>query len=137
MTFVRAVATVGSLTLVSRVLGFARDVLSAALLGAGPVADAALVAFRLPNLFRRLFAEGAFSVAFVPLFSGQLEDEGQEQAAKFAEQAQSVMLLVLVPLTILAIVFMPEVMRVLAWGFVPGRNGSTWRSPCRASRFPT
>jgi putative peptidoglycan lipid II flippase len=120
MTLARNIATVGSLTLISRVLGFARDLLSASLLGAGPVASAALVAFRLPNLFRRLFAEGAFSVAFVPLFSGQLEDEGQEQAAKFAEQAQAVMLLVLVPLTILAMIFMPEVMRVLAWGFVPG-----------------
>jgi putative peptidoglycan lipid II flippase len=122
MTFGRSVATVGGLTMVSRVLGFVRDVLSAALLGAGPVADAAFVAFRLPNLFRRLFAEGAFSVAFVPLFSGALEEHGQEKAADFAEQAQAVMLLVLMPLTILAMVFMPEIMIVLAPGFRPGTD---------------
>ena len=120
MSFGKSVATVGSLTLVSRVLGFIRDVMSAQILGAGIVADAAFVAFRLPNLFRRLFAEGAFSVAFVPLFSGTLEEEGQAAAAAFAEQAQAVMLLVLVPLTILAMIFMPGIMVVLAPGFRPG-----------------
>jgi putative peptidoglycan lipid II flippase len=120
MSFAKSVATVGGLTLVSRVLGFIRDVMSAALLGAGPIADAAFVAFRLPNLFRRLFAEGAFSVAFVPLFSGTLEEHGQHRAADFAEQAQAVMLLVLLPLTIAAIVFMPAIMVVLAPGFRPG-----------------
>ena len=120
MSFAKSVATVGSLTLVSRVLGFVRDVLSADLLGAGPIADAAFLAFRLPNLFRRLFAEGAFSVAFVPLFSGVLEEDGKEKAARFAEEAQAVMLTVLVPLTILAEIFMPQAMTILAPGFIPG-----------------
>ena len=69
MALLRSVATVGSYTLVSRVLGFVRDILTAAILGAGPVADAFFVAQRLPNLFRSLFAEGAFSAAFVPLAS--------------------------------------------------------------------
>ena len=122
MSFGRSVATVGGLTLISRILGFIRDVMSAQILGAGPVADAAFVAFRLPNLFRRLFAEGAFSVAFVPLFSGTLEEDGQAKAADFAEQAQAVMLLVLAPLTILAIIFMPDIMIVLAPGFRPGTD---------------
>ena len=72
--FLRSVATVGGYTLASRVLGFIRDILIAAFLGAGPIADAFLVALRLPNLFRRLFAEGAFNAAFVPVFSGVLTD---------------------------------------------------------------
>ena len=70
MALLRSVATVGSYTLVSRVFGFIRDILTAAILGAGPVADAFFVAQRLPNLFRSLFAEGAFSAAFVPLAAG-------------------------------------------------------------------
>ena len=120
MSFGRSVATVGGLTLLSRILGFARDVLSTAVLGAGPIADAALVAFRLPNLFRRLFAEGAFSSAFVPLFTGTLESEGRQAAALFAEEAQAVMLLVLVPFTILAEIFMPQVIHAIAPGFSVG-----------------
>src|SRR5258707_15666252 len=68
----RNILSVGGLTLASRILGFARDVLTAALLGAGPVADAFFVAFRLPNHFRALLAEGAFNAAFVPVFSGGL-----------------------------------------------------------------
>ena len=70
MAFLRNIATVGGLTLVSRVLGFLRDILIAAFLGAGSIADVFFVAFKLPNFFRRLFAEGAFSAAFVPIFSG-------------------------------------------------------------------
>ena len=69
MVLLRSIATVGGLTMVSRVLGFARDILIAAILGAGPVADVFFVAFKFPNLFRRLFAEGAFAAAFVPLFA--------------------------------------------------------------------
>src|SRR5216684_4154142 len=77
MALLRSVATVGSYTLVSRVFGFIRDILTAAILGAGPVADAFFVAQRLPNLFRSLFAEGAFSAAFVPLASGALAEGGK------------------------------------------------------------
>ena len=68
----RAIATVGGWTMASRVLGFARDMLIAARLGAGPMADAFFVALKLPNLFRRLFGEGAFNAAFVPAFAGTL-----------------------------------------------------------------
>ena len=92
MVLLRSIVTIGGMTMVSRVLGFIRDMLIAAVLGAGPVADAFFVAFRLPNLFRALFAEGAFSAAFVPLFAKQVEAEGEAKAVAFAEQAFSVLL---------------------------------------------
>ena len=72
MNLVRATGTIGGLTLISRILGFARDVLFARFVGAGLASDCFLIAFRLPNLFRALFAEGAFSAAFVPMFSRTL-----------------------------------------------------------------
>src|SRR6185437_12808614 len=75
MALLRSVATVGGYTLASRVLGFVREMLIAAFLGAGPVSDAFFVALRLPNMFRSLFAEGAFSAAFVPLFAGKVAKE--------------------------------------------------------------
>ncbi len=117
MNFLRAVATVGGLTMVSRVAGFVRDVLTAAILGAGPAADAFFVALKLPNLFRRLFAEGAFSVAFVPLFSARLASDGRRAAIAFGGEALSVMLAVLLPLTVAMITAMPWAMVVLAPGF--------------------
>src|SRR6185437_15710273 len=80
MKLYRAFATVGGLTLVSRVFGFLRDILIAATLGSGAVADAFFVAFRFPNLFRRLFGEGAFNSAFVPLFAKRMEGEGRDAA---------------------------------------------------------
>jgi len=116
--FVRAVATVGGLTLVSRVAGFARDILTAALLGAGPVADAFFVALKLPNLFRRLFAEGAFSVAFVPLFNAELEAAGRDSAIAFAERALAIMVAVLVPFTVVVVAAMPWALTAIAPGFV-------------------
>ena len=87
MKLYRAFATVGGLTMLSRVLGFARDILIAAVLGTGTVADAFFVAFRFPNLFRRLFREVAFNSAFVPLFAKRLEGEGPQAARSFAEEA--------------------------------------------------
>ena len=91
MSLLHSVATVGSYTAISRVFGFVRDVLTAAILGAGPVADAFFVAQRLPNLFRSLFAEGAFSAAFVPLFAGTMGVHGRERARIFAEDALAVL----------------------------------------------
>lgn len=108
MSFARAIATVGSLTLLSRLAGFARDILTAAVLGAGPVADAFFVALKLPNFFRRLFAEGAFSVAFVPLFAAELQRNGRAAAVAFAEQALAILLSVLLPFTALAILGCPR-----------------------------
>ncbi len=113
----RGVITVGGWTMLSRVLGFARDMLIAAMLGAGPVADAFFVALKLPNLFRRLFGEGAFNVAFVPAFSGLLATEGPAAARAFAREAFSVMTFWLTSLTIAGEIFMPQLMTVLAPGF--------------------
>lgn len=101
----------------SRILGFARDMLIAAMLGAGPVADAFFVALKLPNLFRRLFGEGAFNAAFVPAFSGLLTAEGPAAARQFAEEAFAVMTFWLGLLTVLGEIFMPQMMTVLAPGF--------------------
>jgi putative peptidoglycan lipid II flippase len=122
MSFARAVRTVAGLTMVSRVLGFIRDLLTADMLGAGPMADAFFVAFKLPNFFRRLFAEGAFSVTFVPLFAKTAHADGQAAAARFAEESQAVLLAILIPLTIALLLFMPAVMLVLAPGFEAGSD---------------
>lgn len=118
MSFARAVATVGGLTMLSRLAGFARDVLTAALLGAGPAADAFFVALKLPNLLRRLFAEGVFTVAFVPLFSAELQARGRKAAFGFAQEALSFLLAVLLPLTLAAVAAMPWILPALAPGFV-------------------
>src|SRR5690242_8422759 len=117
MALLRSVATVGSYTLVSRVFGFIRDILTAAILGAGPVADAFFVAQRLPNLFRSLFAEGAFSAAFVPLASGALAEGGKPALRSFAEEALAVLFAALFAFVLLGEICMPWVMRVIAPGF--------------------
>ena len=117
---IRSVATVGSMTMLSRVAGFARDMLVAALLGAGPLADAFFVAFKLPNFLRRLFAEGAFNAGFVPMFARTLEAEGKLVARAFAEQAQAVLIAILLPLVVVAVLAMPLLIRVFAPGFEVG-----------------
>lgn len=117
MKLLNAMATVAGLTGVSRILGFVRDILTAAILGAGPIADAFFVALKLPNFFRRVTAEGAFSVAFVPLYSEKLEKEGQEKASLFASNAFAVMVLFLAPFTLLAIIAMPYIIHGIAPGF--------------------
>ena len=117
MTLYRAFATVGGLTLVSRVLGFVRDILIASVLGSGAVADAFFVAFRFPNLFRRLFGEGAFNAAFVPLFAKRLEGEGPEAARVFAQEVMSGLLSVLLVLSAGCMIAMPWLMYLLAPGF--------------------
>jgi len=99
------------------VLGMLRDMAVAAVLGAGPAADAFFVAFKLPNFFRRLFAEGAFAAGFVPIFSGHLARDGREAARLFAEQALAVLLWSLLILTTVAQIGMPWLMRVMAPGF--------------------
>jgi len=117
MKLYRAFATVGGLTMVSRVFGFVRDILIAATLGSGAVADAFFVAFRFPNLFRRLFGEGAFNSAFVPLFAKKVEGEGKEAARAFAEEAMAGLVFVILLLTIVAELGMPLLMLGLAPGF--------------------
>lgn len=116
MSFGRAIATVGGFTLVSRILGFVRDIVLSAVLGSGAVADAFFVAFKLPNFFRRLFAEGAFSAAFVPLFARELQAGGRDAATVFARQAQAALLAILLPFSVILILAMPGVMALLAPG---------------------
>ena len=119
----RWAATVGGFTMGSRVLGFLRDILIAQILGAGPVADAFFVAFKLPNFLRRLFAEGAFNAGFVPLFAGTLERDGRAAAKSFAEDVLTVLLWVLLLLVIVVQIVMPWFVYVLAPGFAddPGK----------------
>jgi len=108
-------ATVGGWTLASRVLGFVRDILIAATLGSGPAAQAFLVAFSLPNLFRRFFAEGAFNTAFVPMFSKKAERGDDPEG--FANEAFSVLATILIVFTVLAMLSMPWLVLGLASGF--------------------
>lgn len=117
MSLLGNVLTVGGATLASRVLGFVRDTLTAATLGTGPVADAFVVAFRLPNLFRRLFAEGAFASAFVPLLVTVREEGGVEASRRFAGQAFVALIVAVVALSLAAMVFAPDLVRLLAPGF--------------------
>ena len=98
MNLTRALGSVGGLTLASRVLGLVRDSLFARYVGAGFASDAFLVAFRLPNMFRALFAEGAFASAFIPMFNRRVADpngRGLPDGIAFAEDAQAVLLPVL------------------------------------------
>ena len=110
--------TVGGWTAASRLAGFVRDQLIAYLIGSGPVAEAFFVANRLPNLFRRLFGEGAFNAAFVPVFASLLEREGKDVAQSFAEEAAAVLAFWLLILTVLGEIFMPQLVSVLAAGFL-------------------
>ena len=123
MALLRSIATVGGYTMISRLLGFARDILIAATLGAGPVADAFFVAFKLPNFFRRLFAEGAFNAAFVPLFTRHMSEGGREAARGFAEEVLSVFVVTLLFFVTALQVAMPWVM----YGFAPGFADDPYR----------
>ena len=117
MALLRSVATVGGYTMVSRILGFVREMLVAAFLGASPVSDAFFVALRLPNMFRSLFAEGAFSAAFVPLFAGKIAEDGREAARRFAEDALAVLLLALLLFLLAGEVSAPFILDLIAPGF--------------------
>jgi putative peptidoglycan lipid II flippase len=113
----RGAFTVGVWTIASRILGLVRDILMAAILGTGPIADAFFVALRLPNLFRRLFGEGAFNAAFVPSISAILHVDGLPAAQSFAEEATAVMVFWLGAITVLGEIFMPWLLYALAPGF--------------------
>src|ERR1700744_3533673 len=117
MNFARSLFTVSGLTVLSRLAGFVRDTLTATFLGAGPVADAFFVAQRLPNLFRSLFAEGAFSAAFVPLFAGTIAKDGHTAAKRFAEDSLSVLLTALFVFVVLGEIFTPTLLDIMAPGF--------------------
>jgi putative peptidoglycan lipid II flippase len=117
--------TVGGYTLLSRLTGFARDIMLAAILGAGPVADAFFVAFRLPNHFRAIFAEGAFNAAFVPAYAHVHGEKGAASAKLFADRIFTLLFLSQVVLLVLAWLFMPQAMSILAPGFTndPAQRG--------------
>ncbi|HEY0292180.1 MAG TPA: murein biosynthesis integral membrane protein MurJ, partial [Hansschlegelia sp.] len=123
----RKAASVGGLTLVSRLFGFVRDIMMAAMLGAGPLADAFMVAFRLPNHFRAIFAEGAFNAAFVPRYARALTRDGEGAAKAFAEDVLALTLAAQIVLLVLALIFAPFVVALLAPGFVeePGQLSLT------------
>ncbi len=117
MSLVRSTTTIGGYTLISRVLGFLRDITIAQGLGASFLSDAFFVAFKLPNFLRRLFAEGAFNSAFVPLFAGMLATEGKEEAKRFSSEVMSFLVLILLIVTGIFIAIMPWAMYLLAPGF--------------------
>lgn len=116
MKLLKSTATIGVFTMMSRVLGLIRDVLLARFLGAGIVTDALFTAIKLPNLFRRVFAEGAFNAAFVPLYARRLEEEGEDAATQFASESLSVLLLVIAILVIIFELTMPWAMNLLGAG---------------------
>ena len=109
--------TVGGYTLLSRITGFARDILLAAILGAGPIADAFFVALRLPNHFRAIFAEGAFNAAFVPAYAHVHGEGGAASARLFANRIFTLLFVSQVVLLVIALAFMPQAMSLLAPGF--------------------
>ncbi|HZR76151.1 murein biosynthesis integral membrane protein MurJ [Bradyrhizobium sp.] len=109
--------TVGGYTLLSRLTGFARDIMLAAILGAGPAADAFFVALRLPNHFRAIFAEGAFNAAFVPAYAHVSGEEGEKAASLFANRIFTLLFVSQLVLLVLAWLFMPQAMSLLAPGF--------------------
>ena len=117
MNLLKATGTIGGLTMVSRVLGFAREMIFSRVMGAGMAADTFALAFIIPNLFRRLFGEGAFSQGFVPLFSQRMHGEGNEEARKFAEEVLAVFLPVLMLITLIFMVFMPAFVAVIGAGW--------------------
>src|SRR5262247_790759 len=109
--------TVGGLTLLSRLTGFARDIVLAALLGAGPIADAFFVALRLPNHFRAIFGEGAFNAAFLPAYARIRTQSGVDPSKLFADRVFTLLFIVQAVLLAIALIFMPAVISVLAPGF--------------------
>jgi putative peptidoglycan lipid II flippase len=117
MALVRSVATLGSYTMISRVLGFVREILTATFLGASGLSDTFFVALRLPNMFRSLFAEGAFSIAFVPIFAGKVATDGAVEAKRFAEDALAVLLAGLLIFLLLGEGCAPWILDAIAPGF--------------------
>jgi putative peptidoglycan lipid II flippase len=116
MNLVKSTGTIGGLTMVSRIAGFAREMLMSRILGAGIYTDAFYVAFRLPNTFRRLFGEGAFSAGFVPLYSQRLQSGGEEKAKLFSEEVLAVFLPTLILFTIIFIALMkPFIWAITGW----------------------
>ena len=117
---IRRLLSVGGFTALSRIAGFIRDVLMAAILGAGPMSDAFFVAFRFPNNFRAIFAEGAFNAAFLPRYAAAVTRSGTKispEAARFADDVFAWQFAAQFVLMVLALVFMRQIVQVMAPGF--------------------
>src|SRR3981081_3479574 len=125
--------TVGGYTLLSRLTGFARDIMLAAILGAGPVADAFFVALRVATPFRAIFAEGAFNAAFVPSYAHVHGERGEASARLFADRIFTLLLVSQLVLLIIAWLFMPQAMSILAPGFTA--DAETRRPPIALRRL--
>ncbi|MDP1733890.1 MAG: lipid II flippase MurJ, partial [Sulfuritalea sp.] len=117
MNLIRALATVSGMTLLSRILGFVRDFVIARSFGAGMMTDAFFVAFRLPNLLRRLFAEGAFSQAFVPILAEYRNRRGEAETKTLVDRVASVLFLILIAVSALGMAAAPLLIAVTAPGF--------------------
>ncbi|MEL7232520.1 MAG: lipid II flippase MurJ, partial [Pseudomonadota bacterium] len=113
MRLLQSTAIIASLTLVSRVLGLVRDMLIARYLGAGGVSDAFFTAFKLPNVFRRMFAEGAFNAAFVPLYAKRIEQDGEAAADGFASEAASALFTVVALIVAAFMLTMPISLNII------------------------
>ncbi len=116
MNLIKSTGTFSFFTIISRILGYLRDILIAIFLGAGPIADAFFVAFRIPNTFRRLFSEGTFNAAFVPSYASELSN-GKEESEKFATNVFSLLIIVLFFLVLIIEIFMPYFVFLIAPGF--------------------
>ena len=116
MNLIKSTGTFSIFVIISRVLGYLRDVLIAIYLGSGPIADAFFVAFRIPNTFRRLFAEGSFNAAFVPNYSSELA-KGKVKANNFANDVFNFLMLGLLILVVVIEIFMPGFIYLIAPGF--------------------
>ncbi len=121
MNLIKSTTTFSFYTLISRILGYFRDLLIAIYLGSGPVADAFFVAFRIPNTFRRLFSEGTFNAAFVPSYSSELAI-GKKNSQKFANTIFNILLLSLLFLVLIIEVFMPGFVFIIAPGFTENND---------------
>ena len=117
MNLLKALATVSGMTLLSRILGFVRDFVIARVFGAGAITDAFFVAFRLPNLLRRMFAEGAFSQAFVPILSEYRNSRTAEETKTLVDHVASALFIVVILITALGMVVTPAIIYVSAPGF--------------------
>ena len=122
MKLVKAMATVAGFGMISRVSGMVRDIMMASFMGAGPLSDAFFVALKLPNMFRRITAEGAFTVSFVPMYSKTLEQEGEDEAGRFTGRTFTMMSFVLSIFSVVMMISMPWVIRLIAPGFEPGQE---------------
>ena len=116
MNLIASTSTFSFFTLISRILGYVRDILIAIFLGTGLLADAFFVAFRLPNTFRRLFAEGTFNAAFIPSYASELAED-KEQADHFARNVFNLLFVILLLFVLVAEIFMPQLIYLIAPGF--------------------